>query len=65
MFIITFVLEHVMGIIWDSTKDDICVSGVAFVNFLVFHVKPVVVMAEDFIKIKKKTRLESYSLVIM
>lgn len=40
-FKITFVLEHIMSIIGDATKDGICVSGVPFVDFLGLHIKPV------------------------
>lgn len=30
-----------MGIIGDATKDNICVSWVAFVDFLIVFIKPV------------------------
>lgn len=39
----TFILEYIMSIIWDATKDNICVSRVACIDFLGLYVKPVLI----------------------
>lgn len=46
-----------MSIIGDATKDGICVSGVPFVDFLGFHIKPVLIIAENVIKQVKNNQL--------
>lgn len=52
----TFVLEHIMSIIGDATKDDIGVFGVPFVDFLGLHVKPVLIIPENVMKNGRLTR---------
>lgn len=61
----TFVLEYIMSIIGDTTKDGVCVSGVPSVNFLGLDIKPVLIIhkiiPENVIKNDKK---QSYILVL-
>lgn len=63
----TFVLEYIMSIIGDTTKDDVCVSGVPSVDFLGLDIKPVLIIhkiiPENVIKNDKKTK-QSYILVL-
>lgn len=47
-FNFTFVLKYIMGIIGNTAKDNICVSWVSFVNFLVFDIKSVMNMHKHY-----------------
>lgn len=39
----TFILEYIMSIIGDATKDNICESGVPCVDFLGLYIEPVLI----------------------
>lgn len=63
----TFVLEYIMSIIGDTTKDAVCVSGVPSVDFLGLDIKPVLIIhkiiPENVIKNDKKNNHTSSSYI--
>lgn len=66
IFEITFVLEHIMSITGDTTKDHIGVFGVPFVDFLGLHIKPVLIIAGNVVKMAKTIcYLKSQTLVML